>query len=56
MYRWINDFKKGYWPRTDVVKDETGDLVTESHSILDRRRNHFSQILNVHEVNDVVQT
>ena len=56
MYRCINDFKKGYWPRIDVVKEEKGDLVTDSHSILDRWRNHFSQLLNVQEVNDVVQT
>ena len=56
MYRCISDFKKGYQPRTNVVKDEKDDLVTDSHSILDRWRNHFSQLLNVHEVNDVVQT
>jgi len=56
VYRCISDFKKGYQPITDVVKDEKGDLVTESHSILDRWRNHFSQLLNVHEINDVVQT
>jgi hypothetical protein len=27
MYRGINDFKKGYQPRTNIVKDENGDLV-----------------------------
>jgi len=31
-------------------------LVTESHSILARWRKNFSQLLNVHEVNDVRQT
>jgi len=31
-------------------------LFTDSHSILARWRNHFSQLLNVHEVNDVRQT
>jgi len=31
-------------------------LVTNSHDILARWRNHFSQLLNVHEVNDVRQT
>jgi len=35
------------------VKDDIGDLVTDSHSILTRWRNHFSQLLNVHGVNDV---
>jgi hypothetical protein len=33
-----------------------GDLVTYSHSILVRWRNHFSQLFNVHAVNDVRQT
>jgi len=31
-------------------------LFTASHSILARWRNHFSQLLNVHAVNDVRQT
>jgi hypothetical protein len=39
-----------------VVKDEKSDLVAHSHSILARWRNHFSQLLNIHEVNDVRQT
>ena len=44
LYRDITDFKKGYQPRTNIVKDEEGDLVTDSHSILARLRNHFSHI------------
>ena len=56
MYKGINDFKKGYQPRTDTVKDEKGDLFTNSHSILANRRNHFSGLLNVHVVNDIRQT
>ena len=35
--------------------DEKGDFVTDSHSTLARWRNHFSQLLNVHRVNDVRQ-
>jgi len=31
-------------------------LVAYFHSILTRWRNHYSQLLNVHEVNDVRQT
>jgi len=38
------------------VKDDTDDLVADSHSILARRRIYFSQILNVHGINDVRQT
>jgi len=56
LYRGIHDFKKGYQPRTNTVKDEKGDLVTDSRSILARRRNHLSQLLNVHGVNDARQT
>ena len=41
-----------YKPSTNMVKDEKGDLVTDSHSILDRQTNHFSQLLNVQWVND----
>jgi hypothetical protein len=48
LFRGISDFKKGYQPRTNIVKDEKGDLVADSHSILTRWRNYFSQLLNVH--------
>jgi hypothetical protein len=30
LYRGISDFKKGYQPRADIVKDEKGDMVAES--------------------------
>ena len=56
MYRGINDSKKGYQPRTNVVKDEKSELVADPHSILAMWRNYFSQLLNVHGVNDVRQT
>jgi hypothetical protein len=36
LYRGISDFKKGYQPRNNVVKDEKGDLVADTHSILAR--------------------
>jgi len=55
LYRGINDFKKGYQPRSNTVKDEKGDLVADSHSIVDRWRNYFSQLFNVHGVKDVGQ-
>ena len=55
LYRAINDFKKGYQPGTTIVKDEKGDLVADSHSIMTRWRNYFSQLLNVREVKDVRQ-
>ena len=56
LYRANNDFKKGYQARTNVVKDEKGDLVADSHSILTRWRNYFFRLLNVRGVNAVRQT
>jgi hypothetical protein len=38
------------------VKDEIGDLLTDSHNILNRWKSYFSQLLNVHNVSDVRQT
>jgi hypothetical protein len=35
------------------VKDENGDLLVNSHNILNRQKNYFSQLLNVHTVSDV---
>jgi hypothetical protein len=46
LYMGINDFKKGHQPRTIIVTDEKGDLVADSHSIIARWRNYFSQLLN----------
>jgi len=56
MYRGISDFKKGYQPRTNIVKDGKGDLLADSHSILARWKKHFSQLLNIHGVYAVRHT
>ena len=37
------------------MKDEKGDLVADSHSIVARLRNYFPQLFNVHGVKDVRQ-
>jgi hypothetical protein len=55
LYRCINDIKMGYQPRTRIVKDEKGDLVAHTYSVMVRWRNYFSQILNVRVVSDVRQ-
>jgi len=55
LYKGINDFEKGYQPRCNIVKDEKGDLVADSHSIVARWRNYFSQLFNVCGVKDVGQ-
>jgi hypothetical protein len=50
VYKGINEFK-----RSNLVKDENGDLIGDSHQILNRRKNYFSQLLNVYRVSDVRQ-
>jgi len=55
LYRGISDFKKGYQPRCNIVKDEKGDLVADSHSIVARWMNYFSQLFNVHGVKEIGQ-
>jgi hypothetical protein len=37
------------------VKDENGDLLADSHNILNRWKNYFPQLLNVRNVSDVRQ-
>jgi hypothetical protein len=56
LYRGINDFKKGYQPRTNIVRDEKGDLVIDSHGIVVTWRNLFSHLFNAHGVSKVRQT
>ena len=55
LYRGISDFKKGYQPRCNIVKDGKGDLVADSHGFVARWRKYFSQLFNVHGVMDVGQ-
>jgi hypothetical protein len=56
MHRGINEFKKCYQPRTNLVKDERGDLLADPHKILNMRKNYFCQLLNVHGTGGVRQT
>jgi hypothetical protein len=44
LYRGINEFKKGYQPRSDLVKDENDDLA-DSHNIFCWCKNYFFQLL-----------
>jgi uncharacterized membrane protein len=48
--RGINEFK-----RNNLVKEENGDLLANFHNILNRWKNNFSQLLNVHNVSHVGQ-
>jgi hypothetical protein len=55
LHREINEFTRGYQARTNLVKDENGELLADSHNILNMWKNSFSQLLNVHNVSDVKQ-
>jgi hypothetical protein len=37
------------------VQEEKGDPLADSHNILNRWKNYFSQLFNVHNVSDVRQ-
>jgi hypothetical protein len=55
LYRGINEFKKGYQPRINIIKDENGNLLADPQNILNRWKNFFNQVLNVHGVHDARQ-
>jgi hypothetical protein len=56
LYRGISECKKGYQPRTNLLKDERDGLLAETHKISNRWKNYFCQLLNVHRVDGVKQT
>jgi hypothetical protein len=47
LYKGVNEFKKVYQPRTNLVKDERGDILADPHKTLNRWKNYFCQQLNV---------
>jgi hypothetical protein len=55
LYRGINEFKRGYQPRSNLFTDGNGDLLADSNTILNRWKSYFSQLLNVHGISDVRQ-
>jgi hypothetical protein len=53
LYRSISEFEKGHRFRIYFMKDESGNPLENSHSILVRWKNSFCQLLNVCGVKDV---
>jgi hypothetical protein len=51
IYKIIKEFEKGYQPRTNLVKYDNGEILADSHNILNRWNNHFCQPLNMHGAN-----
>jgi hypothetical protein len=56
LYRGITEFEKGYQPKTNLVKDERGDLLTDPQKILTRWKNYFCQLLNIQGPGGIRQT
>ena len=46
LYRGINDFKKGYQPRYNIVNNKKRVLISDSHGIVVRWRKYYSQLFN----------
>jgi hypothetical protein len=55
LYRAINEFKKGYQPRINIIKDGNGNLLADPQSVLNRWKSFFNQAYSVHGVHDVKQ-
>jgi hypothetical protein len=53
LFRGKNEFKKGYQPRSNIIKDENDNLIADPQNVLNRWKNFFNQLLNVHGVYDV---
>jgi hypothetical protein len=49
------NLRGGCHQKNNLVEDENGDLLADSHNILNRWKNYFSQLLTVHNVSDVRQ-
>jgi hypothetical protein len=52
----IKDVKKGYHPRTNLVKDESSYLFADPLKIFNKHKNCFCQLLKVHGTGDIRQT
>jgi hypothetical protein len=55
LHRGTYGFKKGYQPKSNLVTVGNGDVLAYSQSILNRQKNYFFQLLNVHGTDDVWQ-
>jgi hypothetical protein len=55
FYRDISEFKEGYQPRINIIKDENGNLIADPQNVLNRWKNFFNQMVNALGVHDVRQ-
>jgi hypothetical protein len=55
LHRGKNEFRRGYQPRNNFVKNENGDLLADTNANVNRLKSYFSQLMKVHNVNNVRQ-
>jgi hypothetical protein len=55
LYRSMNEFRKVYQSIVNIIKDWSGNLLADPHSVSNRWKNFFNQMLNVHGVHDISQ-
>jgi hypothetical protein len=53
MYKGKSEFENGSQPRIKLLKDESGNLLADPYKNLNRWKNYFCQLLNVHEAGGV---
>jgi hypothetical protein len=56
LYRSKTEFKKVYQSKTNMVKDERGDILADPQKMLTRWKNYFCQLLNVRGPGSMRQT
>jgi hypothetical protein len=56
LYMSINEFQKRYQPRTTLVKNMRCYLLMDPHTVLNRWKNYFCQLLNIPGAGAVRQT
>jgi hypothetical protein len=56
LYRGENEFKDENQSIINIIKDENVNLVADPQNVLNRWKNFFNQVLNVHGLHDVRQT
>jgi hypothetical protein len=55
LFTSMNEFKRGYHPRSNLVKNKNGDQLADSSNILNRWKNYIFLLLNVNGVCEVMQ-
>jgi hypothetical protein len=55
LYSGIKEFKEGYQPRINIIKDENGNLIADPQSVWNRWKIFFNQVINMYGIHDVRQ-